>query len=493
MKPNINLNAIKSLTIVVSIILAIVLVLLPVLPEIQLATPFLFVGRFHPLVLHFPIVLTVLALVLELFGMIKISIKHQATITLILIAASLSAVFVVVAGYFLFGSGEYSGELINQHFQAGVMAGAGILLTTACYFAWQLHGGVYHKLYLGLLIATNALIGYTSHVGGSITHGQDYLTEYLPSFSSGSGLEQKPLDSMLVFEDIIHPFLTTKCISCHNEHKKKGDYLMTSYQTMISGGESGKPAIVKNLPDQSELYLRITLPANHDEKMPPEGKKPLSAQETEIIKWWIDAGASTDLKVIHAADNPGVSRVLNDYAPEAIKMGHKIIRNKEEQKRLKQELDALAKKLRVRIEEDHNAEGNLYSLSMTFPPAPFSSSQLQELQAYFPYFSKMSLVASEIGDDDLFFIGKMENLRELYLQKTDIKGPGLIYLQELKHLETLNLSFTKINNAAVLQLMQFPSIKKAYLFGNQISKDVIAALRQTKNSRQILMEEGPYN
>lgn len=493
MKPKITPNKLKLAAISVSVFLAIVLLFLPVLPQKEMATPLLFVGRFHPLVLHFPIVLIILALVLELLDRFKLIQKHHTTVTLILIAASASCVFVVAAGYFLYASGEYSGDLISQHFQAGVLAGAGILLTTASYFAHQLFAGIFQKLYLGLLIVTNGFVGYTSHIGGSITHGQDYLTEYMPSFSVMNDRTQKPLDSMLVYEDIVHPFLTTKCMSCHNEHKKKGDYLMTSYGAMVNGGESGKPAIVKNKADQSELYVRVTLPADHEDKMPPEGKRQLSNQEVEILKLWIDAGASTDLKVVHTKNNPELSKVLNNYAPEAIKMGRQILRSKEESKKLQGELQALANKLQVKIAKDTNTEGDFYGLSMTFPPATFSTLQLQELLPYFPYFSKMSLVASDIGDDDLFLIGKMENLQELYLQKTDISGQGLIYLQGLEHLETLNLSFTKIDNAAILSLIKFPSIKKVYLFGNQLDKEVVSALHQSMNGGQVLMEEGPYN
>jgi hypothetical protein len=41
----------------------------------------------------------------------------------------------------------------------------------------------------------------------------------------------------------------------------------------------------------SELLRRITLPAEDEEFMPAEGKTPLTAEQVEIIRWWIAVGA----------------------------------------------------------------------------------------------------------------------------------------------------------------------------------------------------------
>ena len=145
------------------------------------------------------------------------------------------------------------------------------------------------------------------------------------------------------------------------------------------------------------------------------------------------------------------------------------------------------------IFEDLDSEGNLFTLSMQFPPLPFGDEQLQELQPYYDLFSKVSLVASDITDDGLYFIGKMTNLRELYIQKTTIDGSGLIYLKDLPYLERLNLSYTKMNDASVLQLITHPGLKEVYLHNNGISEDVINALRENQTDKKFLLEEGPYN
>ena len=87
----------------------------------------------------------------------------------------------------------------------------------------------------------------------------------------------------------------------------------------------------------------------------------------------------------------------------------------------------------------------------------------------------------------------MTNLKELYLQKTALNGQGLVYLKNLESLETLNLSFTQTNDATILEVLKFPSLNQVYLFGSQVSTQVIHALRANQPSRQFLLEEGPYN
>ena len=59
----------------------------------------------------------------------------------------------------------------------------------------------------------------------------------------------------------------------------------------MQGGENGAiltPWVVA----KSELYRRITLPADDDDAMPGGGKPPLRAEEIKLIETWIAAGAS---------------------------------------------------------------------------------------------------------------------------------------------------------------------------------------------------------
>lgn len=466
---------------------------LPYLPVTEMPAILLLIGRFHPLVLHFPIVIIFLVLTLELLHKANLLPSNQKVIIFMLCFAALSSIFVVTAGYLLYASGDYSGELVMSHFKGGIFAGFGILITTALNLYSQYYNQKLVNLYFAALLLTNLVVGYASHLGGTITHGKDYLTEYFPEIFNQKSIVTKPRKEMLMYEDLIVPFLTTKCMACHNEHKKKGDYLMTSYASMARGGKSEKEGFVKHDTENSEIYQRVILPDDHDDHMPPEGKKPLNEQEIQILKYWIESGASSDLMLVDIHQDSMISQIIESYLPESRRLNRKILENKAEKEKLKIELTKLAQKLNVSIAEDQTTEGIFFTLSMQFPPANFSGEQLKELQTYFPFFSKVSLVASDINDDDLFLISQMTNLKALYLQKTTINGRGLVYLNKLQSLETLNLSFTQTNDGNILKVLQSPSLKQVYLFGNQVSNQVIQALRENQPTRQFLSEEGPYN
>ena len=480
-----------AVTGVLLLVPALLILLLPILPVVEMPVLLLFIGRLHPMFLHFPIVLIFFVLVFEILNWTKLIHINSVVNQVILVAASLTSIAVVLAGYFLYASGDYSGELMNAHFRGGIFSGFGVLVTTFLYFLCEWNGSAFRKPYIVLLLLTNGLVTYTSHMGGSLTHGQNYLTEYLDEIKASNNQPLKPKEEMLVYDDLIVPFVETKCLSCHNDYKKKGDYLMTSYQSLLKGGESGLPAITEGKPESSEFLNRVLLSLDHEDHMPPEGKKPLNEHEIEILKFWISEGASVEL-MLKDIDNDSVNEIIDSYLPESTRMANKLLSTKAEKAKLKAELKLVAEQLNVSIEEDLESNGSFFALSMLFPPASFTDEDLQELQPYYKVFSKVSLVSSDITDDGLYFLGKMTNLRALYLQKTSIDGSGLVYLRELPYLETLNLSYTQVNDASVLNLIQHPELMEVYLHNNGLSPEVIKALRDNQSRKKFLLEEGPY-
>lgn len=90
----------------------------------------------------------------------------------------------------------------------------------------------------------------------------------------------------------VEPLLRSKCQGCHQPAKPQGRFEMTTFAHLLSGGESGSPAVVAGKPDESYLVELITL---HDGKaqMPKKGE-PLSASEIELVRKWISEGATDD-------------------------------------------------------------------------------------------------------------------------------------------------------------------------------------------------------
>jgi hypothetical protein len=90
------------------------------------------------------------------------------------------------------------------------------------------------------------------------------------------------------FERHVRPILKAYCFECHGEGEKlKGSLDLRLRRLLAEGGDSG-PAIVPGKPGDSPLFVRV-----HEQEMPP-GKKKLSADEVEVIRRWIAAGAKTE-------------------------------------------------------------------------------------------------------------------------------------------------------------------------------------------------------
>jgi uncharacterized membrane protein len=490
---NLKLTSRRSALVIALFTIGLFFLALPFFRPVEVPFLFLFIGRLHPLILHFPIVLIILALLFEVAGRYYRLKTGENTVLVVLIAAALSAFVSITAGFFLFASGDYSGNLMERHFWAGAITGTAIFVTLGLFYIYRGTTRFYY-LYFAALLISNAVVGLASHLGGSITHGADYLTEHLQYVLHAFDTEKaaKRETEMLVYEDMIAPVFEAKCMSCHNDQRAKGDFSMSTFQQLVKGGESDHPSITSGKPEESEVYKRVVLPEDHKDRMPPEGKTPLKDSEVALLKFWIESGATEKLKVEEARKVDTIGPVITALLPELAKYRRKAQIEHLKLAALESELRELASRLDVTIRPDSLSDENLFTIAMKFPPAPFSNEQFRELSPYFEVFSKISLISSGIDDAGLYYIGQMVNLRELYLQKTKVDGSGIVFLQNLPKLEVLNLSFTKTDDKAALDLLKMHSLREVYLYRTNTTMQVVEALRKYKPGVRFLLEEGPY-
>lgn len=471
---------------------ALLLLILPLYRPSDVPLLFLFIGRFHPLVLHFPIVLIILAMLFEVarhYSLLKLG---DNFFKVILIAAAITSLVSIIAGYFLFASGEYSGELMERHFWLGAFTGAAIFSTVGLFYAY-LRDKRFYWAYFAALAVTNGAVAYTSHLGGSITHGKDYLTEHLSVIGTELGdNKSKTEDDMLLYEDVVVPIFEAKCVSCHNPQKSKGGFVMSTYSSLLKAGESGLPSLTPGSPEKSELYNRVHLPTDHKDHMPPEGKTPMTADEVSILKYWISHKASDSIRVNDVRQEDSITSAIDRVLPDLLRYQRNALIARTKAIELEAGLKEVAKKLNVSIERDTVSDGDFYTIAMKFPPAPFTNEQFRELSPYFEVFTKVALISSGVDDAGLYYISRMTNLKELYLQKTNIDGSGLVYLLNLPNLEVLNLSFTKIDDKSLIDLLKVPKLREVYLYRTNTTKQVVEAMSKNKPSLQLLLEEGPY-
>lgn len=475
----------------VLLLIAVAVLFLPFIEPAEDSAPALvyFLGRFHPLLIHFPVVLVFLALVFELTRRFRFWNVPSSTIGLLLglgLAGSLASLGL---GFLLYYTGEYAGDTMQLHLWGGVLLTSSLAASIYLFLSHhRSNDRATYAYYLSFLLLANLILVFTSHQGGSLTHGSEYLTEHMPRFNQQAEevWEPKPVEEMLVYDDMIVPFLDRKCMSCHNENKAKGDLIMTSYSELLKGGKGDHPALKPGSSAGSDMYRRVTLPLGNDDRMPPKGKVSLTKEEISLLAWWIDQGADPTLKVQEASADQEIQPLVVGYLAELEHQQRARFRQKQSLEKLIQTVSTEDNYV-LRL-DPYDEKG--VTLSMPFPPSSFGDNDLLAIQPLFPNLTKASFIASYITDDAFYHISQMTALRELYLQQTAIKGSGLIYLANLENLKLLDLSKTAITNGQLLHILHLPALEDLYLNETTISPEIIEAIRQNQPDLKIHLERG---
>lgn len=450
-------------------------------------------GRFHPLVVHFPIVLVLLPVGLELAGRWTDRDALRRPVLALWTLAVLSAMASAGAGFLLYASGEYAGELVRRHLWGGALTVV-FSLAAALLYAVGLDSTRRRTAYRTLLGATAVVLVGTGHLGGTLTHGETFLTDVMPAFGGDApATVVKPPEELLVFEDLLVPAFEARCLSCHNRHRAKGGFVMTSLETMQAGGDSGAEAFVANDPEASELYRRVTLPPGDDDRMPPSGKPALSADEVALLHWWIASGADPEQQLGNGPEDPRVQAAVRRYLPRLAVAQRRHFATKQERLALADELREKADGWGLDITFDPESDSTLFVVAMRFPPDVVTDETVAELLPYADVFSRVSLAGSDVTDDALYHLAQMPELQALLLPRTAVTGEGLVYLQGHPRLEVLNLAHTAVDDVHALHLMELPALREVYLFGSEVRPNLIDALRaHTPPDVEVLLTEGPY-
>jgi hypothetical protein len=105
----------------------------------------------------------------------------------------------------------------------------------------------------------------------------------------GAGVEEAcEIDAPIDFQRDIRPILE-KCSTCHGGVKKTAGLSVVSRKLLLDDTDSGKPCVIPGDAAGSELIRRVSSD-DADERMPPD--EPLSQMEVQLLRRWINAGAS---------------------------------------------------------------------------------------------------------------------------------------------------------------------------------------------------------
>lgn len=260
------------------------------------------IGRFHVLVIHFPIGLLLGAFVLELIHKFR---KQESQLAGMVYLGTASAIAAAIMGQLLFNSGNYSSQIVERHQQLGWLT-AGLSIVTS--FVYWKRSELGKNVPLYSLALVSASIAFAGHYGALTTHGEAYLSDAFlqqaPIIQAGkwTGTDSLSADKLDELNLDVRAIFAHNCYQCHSTAKRKGGLALDHEAGVYAGGDSG-PVLIKGAAHQSEIIRRLKLPADHKEAMPQKGKT-LPPEAIEVISFWIDKGAhwsETEEKIFREA------------------------------------------------------------------------------------------------------------------------------------------------------------------------------------------------
>lgn len=428
------------------------------------------------MLVHLPIGILLVALLLQWMGRKEKYKSFSSAVPVVLLAGALSALAACITGYLLSISDDYDESLVSWHMWMGI---ATALVSLMLYAKEKNPQFAINKkiLSLGLLV----LIFVTGHLGGSLTHGSDYLSKPLKNIFSDDTVSPatiQPLANVqeaMAYSDVVKPILATKCYSCHGANKQKGGLRMDDSLRLMKGGKDGKIILPRNS-GESELIKRLLLPVDNDDHMPPKEKPQPTEQQIALLQWWISQGAGFDKKVKDMQQDEKIRPALlalQNAAPEIKESSYlpakpaapadaKLIQQLKQAGILVLPVAQNSNYLKVSFITDTTADAKDMQLI----------TQLKE--------QLVSLQLSNTNADDsaLAAISQCTTLVKLFLDSTRITDYGLAKLNTLSNLRYLNLVGTNITSKGLMQLTNLKNLQSLYLYQTKVAANDWAILQQ---------------
>lgn len=445
----------------------------------------LFIGRFHPLVVHLPIGFLLLAAIFHFASRRTTFESLRQAVGPAIFLGALSATLSVIFGLALANQGGYDDQALFWHKWLGI----GVALISIA--TWLVYSDRMKALIKGKSILIGSLVlllVLTGHLGGNLTHGEDYLLQYAPGFlksilgQNDNPDKQKlaaglPIDSLLVYHHLIQPVMEKKCLTCHNDKKQNGGLEISTVETLIAGGDHGEVLLAGNAME-SELFHRVTLNPESKKFMPPKGSV-MTFDEIKIMEWWINSGMSfeTYLSEMEIPEDIKVI-LLRTFGVDAVKKSYvEKIQVTPVEEMIAEELKAMGFELSPLAENNHLLEVSVND-SVT-------SGEIEALLKAQEQITWLNLGGSDIQDDMLNYIGKLPNLTRLRLEKNTISDTGVAYLTDLKHLESLNLYGTAVTDRCLESIGQLPALKRVFLWQTAVTQEGVEALKSKREDLEV--------
>ncbi len=291
------------------------------------------------------------------------------------------------------------------------------------------------------------------------------------------------------FHDHIFPILEERCLDCHGEpyvkngrtiHPKAGLALDT-YEAVLKGNLDGE-IIDRGEHEESTLYVVITLDPDDSELMPPKGD-PLTEEEIELIKNWIDEGAKEYPSDIF--ERPKEEKVaVSLTTPADNKIPLVDLLGKRLSKPSKTQIDVASKTgaLVTTLSEKHS----MIRAEFSSGPSLIDNKAVGALSGIQNNISHLDLSRTQVNDSVMGNVKKMKHLTWLGLRNTEVSNQGIKQLKDLQFLRYLNLSGTKVSDGAIKDLSQMKDIEEIYLWNSEVTDKGIESLQKALPDAKIV-------
>lgn len=443
-------------------------------------------ARLHPVVVHLPIGFLLGAALFEVWGRIS---RHDVLRLggMGLLAAGVATAAVsVAAGFMLSREGAYDEAVLFRHQVLGLLVLAVAFASLALGVLFRARSLAWDRAYGAGIALVVLLVTAAGHFGGALTHGPDYLTERLPSpLRSVLGLGattatmrpgEEDVARIRVFDHLIAPALAERCVGCHGPSKHDGDLRLDSYTGLLAGGEGG-PAVAPGNAAASELVRRITLPAHHEDHMPPSGRRPLTVADADLIRLWIDAGADTAARVSDLPFPESMSALVEAFGIDPLQPRTGIFALDV----APPDPDALSASRDAGWQIAPLSERVVFlDVRPGIEARAIDDGSLDALEQLAANVAWLDLRSTSITNGAAERLARLTHLVRLRLDHTAISAETIESISSLPYLSYLNLVGTRVDDGALEWIAEMTGLRAVYVWRTAASEAGVARLRESR-------------
>ena len=451
-----------------------------------------FLGHLHPVALHLPIGGLVIICMLEGIAIVgrlfNRSMPSIGDMTIPLFCNALTAVGTCILGLLWLHGGEMGepGQKMTDHMWQGLIFTACAIWLPLIYNMCNKAKPILYQIALGgtVLVMTSA-----SHIGGVLVHG-DPLDKAPWAKKDGDSIEQEA--DPIFYSAYVKPIFESKCYSCHHSTKKiKAGFKMDTLESILEGGDTQdiSPALTPGDVQNSFLITSIELPIDDDLHMPPENKAQITPDELDILKFWVESGASGTMRLsqIEGAEEVVQASRTSDKVVHKTQTDTSASSVTPQNSPLRDEVKKFNEKYPNSLSWSSMSASTLEFAATSFGTA-FSDKDLGALEPFKTELRELNMNSTGVTDEVQNLIKKCTHLEVIKLSQTEITDDLLRGISTHPNLEVIVLHSTNVSDEGLAYLKSLKTLQKLYLWNTQCSSEGVGELLKSLPECEVITD-----